>query len=284
MKKRNNKVNKTKEVFDKIVEYIQTIVSNGEYENFLKFQKSFHNYSFNNLVLIYSQFPEATKIAGKSKWLKLERDIISGAKKIFIIAPIPRKYSKKVKTQDDEGNEIESIENYIYNAYRYVYVYDISQTVGKPIPLQSKAIDTNNMAFFYEKLKNFSEFPIYEKDLFGSLKGYYDTKQKEIVLQKSLSIDGKVAVLLHELTHALYDDFDYKTDRNLSEVFVESIAYLVADNFGLDTSNCSFNYITEWANGNPKLVIELGNKVQKCAQEFITKIEKFEAQETNSAA
>ena len=278
-----NKGNKTNEVFEKIVNHIQTIVDNGEYQKFLKFQKSFRGYSFNNLVLIYSQFPDATRVAGKSKWLKLKRNVIPGAKRIFIIAPIPRKYNKKVtKIENDE--EVEAIETIEYMAYRYVYVYDISQTTGEDVPLQNHCINSNEMADFFEKLKQFSKFPIYEKELYGSLEGYYDTKKKEIVLKDSLSIDDKTAVLLHELSHALYDDFDYSKDRNLSEIFVESISYLVADHFGLDTSRCSFNYITKWAKGEPKTVIELGNKIQKCANQFIDSIEKFEIKEMELAA
>ena len=282
-RKSNNNGNKTKEVFEKVVNYVQTIVENGEYEKFLKFQRSFRGYSFNNLILIFSQFPDATRVAGKSKWLKLKRELVPRAQKIFIIAPIPRQYSKKVKKVED-GEEIETIETYQYNYYRYVYVYDISQTTGEEIPLESYNINTNEMSNFYEKLKSFSQFPVYEKDLEGSLKGYYAPTKKEIVLKKSLSIDDKTAVLLHELAHGLYDDFEYKTDRNLSEVFVESIAYIVADHFGLDTSLCSFNYITKWAKGDPKTVLDLGSKIQKCANQFIKNIEKFEMQEIELAA
>ena len=282
-KSNKNNGNKTKEVFEKVVNYVQTIVDNGEYEKFLKFQKSFRGYSFNNLILIFSQFPDATRVAGKSKWLKLKRELVPGAQKIFIIAPIPRQYSKKVKKVEN-GEEIETTETYQYNYYRYVYVYDISQTTGEEIPLESHNINTNEMSNFYQKLKSFSEFPVYEKDLEGSLKGYYAPTKKEIVLKKSLSIDDKTAVLLHELAHGLYDDFEYKTDRNLSEVFVESIAYIVADHFGLDTSLCSFNYITKWAKGDPKVVLDLGSKIQKCANQLIKNIEKFEMQEIKLAA
>ena len=99
-----------------------------------------------------------------------------------------------------------------------------------------------------------------------------------------MSLDDKASVLLHELTHSLYDDFDYSKDRNLSEVFVESVAYIVADHFGLDTSLCSFNYIIKWAKGDPKTVLELGSKIQTCANLFIEKLEKFEVQELELAA
>lgn len=61
--KNNNSRIKTKEIFDRIVENLQTIVNNGDYEKFLKFQKNFRDYSFNNLILIFSQFPDATKVA-----------------------------------------------------------------------------------------------------------------------------------------------------------------------------------------------------------------------------
>lgn len=278
-----DKENKTKQVFEKIVSYIQEIVDNGEYEKFLKFQKSFRGYSFNNLVFIFSQFPEATRVAGKSKWQKLKRELVKDAKKIWIVAPIPRKYSKKVKKIED-GEEIETIETIEYNAYRYVYVYDISQTIGEELPLENYAINNNQMTNFFEKLKQFSKFPVYEKELNGNLDGYFSPTKQEIVIDKSLSIDDKTAVLLHELAHGLYDDFNYKNNRNLSEVFVESIAYIVADHFGLDTSRCSFNYIAQWAKGEPKTVLELGSKIQKCANKFIKEIESFEVQELELAA
>ena len=278
MKRKSNKGNKTKEIFDRVVEKLQTIIDNGDYEKFLKFQKNFRGYSFNNLILIYSQFPDATKVAGKAKWQKLKRELTEDAKKIWIVAPIPRHYQKKVKAIEND-EEVEKIETIEYNAYRYVYVYDISQTTGEDIPLQCQEINCDDMSYFYEKLKAFSNVPVFEEDLSGSLKGYFSPNDSKIVIKKDLSQNDKAAVLLHEIAHSLYDDFDYSKDRDLSEVFVESVAYIVADHFGLDTSTCSFNYIIKWANGEPKTVIDLGSKIQKCANQYIEKLEKFEMQE-----
>lgn len=220
---------------------------------------------------------------GKAKWLKLKRELTEDAKKIWIVAPIPRQYQKKVKVIED-GEETEKTETIKYNAYRYVYVYDISHTKGKDIPLQTRYINSNNMSEFYEKLISFSHIPVIEKELSGGVEGYYSEKKQEIVIKKNMSLDDKASVLLHELTHSLYDDFDYSKDRNLSEVFVESVAYIVADHFGLDTSLCSFNYILKWAKGDPKTVLELGSKIQTCANSFIEKLEKFEVQELELAA
>ena len=223
------------------------------------------------------------KWLGKAKWLKLKRELTDDAKKIWIVAPIPRQYDKKVKVIED-GKEIEKVETIKYNTYRYVYVYDISHTKGKAIPLQSQNINSNDMGYLYERLISFSHIPVIEKKLTGGCKGYYDEKKQEIAIKNTLSLNDKAAVLLHELTHSLYDDFDYSKDRDLSEVFVESVAYIVADHFGLDTSFCSFNYIIKWAKGDPKTVLELGSKIQTCANLFIEKIEKFEVQELKLVA
>lgn len=276
-------MNKTKEVFEKIIDNLQTIVNNGEYEKFLKFQKNFRNYSFNNLILIFSQFPDATKVAGKSTWQKLKRTVNKDAKKIWILAPIPQKFNKKVKKVID-GEETEETVIVEYNKYRFVYVYDISQTTGQDLVDEQEPINITDMVSFYDKLKSFSEFPIIEKQLLGSSQGYYSPTNKQIVIKNSLSLNMKVSVLLHELSHALYDDFDYAKERNLSEVFVESIAYIVANHFGLDTSMCSFDYICNWSKGEPNIVINLGNRIQKCANEFIEKLENFETQEEKLVA
>lgn len=283
MKHKINRKARAKEIFDKVVKNVQTIVANGEYEKYLKFQNHFTKYSFNNIVLIYSQFPDATNVAGKAKWKEVGRELIEGAKRIQITAGMPAQGKTKVKKVID-GKEVEEEQTYNYIAYKQVYVYDISQTVGKPIPLQIKMLDSENMGSFFDKLKQFSKFPIYEENLYGGLKGFYSPKNKTITIDKKLSIDAKVAVLLHELTHGIYDDFDYKTDKNLSETFVESVAYIVADYFGLDNSMCSFNYITKYANGNPNILIDLGTKIKKCASEFIKDIEEFEVQEEQLVA
>lgn len=288
MNKKINKQQKTKEAFDKIVEGVTNIISSGEYTKFLKFCKNFHNYSFNNMVLIFSQMPEATQVAGFKKWESMGRRLKYGSKGIKIIYPIRRKYTKKMEGQTtiiENGEEKQKEETVEYMSYACTYVYDISQTIGEAMPLDDKRINSNNMGKFLEFLKSFSPYPIIEENLYGGTQGYWSPKNKHIVLRKELSIDDKVSVLLHELTHALYDDFDYKEDRNLSETFVESVAFIVADYFNLDTSKCSFNYITGWSDGDVKVILELGDKIQKTANAFVKQLEKeFETQNIRIAS
>ena len=290
MANKSNKENKTKEVFNKIVEGVQNIITSGEYEKFLRFSKKFHHYSFNNLVLIFSQMPEATQVAGFKKWQSMGRKLKKGAKGIQIIYPIKRTYTQtKIEGQssitDNEDEPKEQKKKKVeYLTYRPTYVFDISQTVGKPMPLEDTKLNSDNMNEFFEFLKTYSPYPILEKDIFGGALGYWSKSAKHIVLKKNLSIDDKTATLLHELTHALYDDFDYSKNRNLSETFVESVAFIVADYFGLDTSNCSFNYVTTWSDGDIKVVLELGEKIQKTANDFIKQLENYEQQGIKKSA
>ena len=276
MANNTNKGTKTKEIFNKIVDGFNNIINTGEYAKFLKFSKNFTNYSFNNIVLIFSQMEEATQVAGFKTWQKMGRKLKKGAKGIQIIYPVKRKYTTKIEGQDsflNDENEKQEEKIIEYLTYRLTYVFDISQTVGDPMPLEDKRLNSNNMKNFFDFLKSYSPYPIIEEELFGTTQGYWSSKNKQIVLKNTLSVDNKVSVLLHELTHALYDDYDYKEERNLSETFVESVAFIVADYFGLDTSMCSFNYITSWAKGDIKIVLELGNKIQKTATDFIKKLE-----------
>lgn len=286
--KSKNKENKTREIFDKLIDGINNIIISGEYERFLKFNKNFHNYSFNNIILIFSQMKEATQVAGFKTWQKMGRKIKKGAKGIQIVYPIKRKYTTKIDGQRsiiDKEEQQQEEKNIEYMTYGYTYVYDISQTIGEPMPLENKRLNSNNKIEFWEFLKSFSPYPILEESLRQNLQGYWSKSKKHIVLEKTLKIDDKVSVLLHELTHALYDDFDYKQDRNLSETFVESVAFMVADYFGLDTSMCSFNYITSWVNGDIKILLELGAKIQKTADAFINQLEKeFESKNIRIAS
>lgn len=275
--KSNNKETKIKELFNKIQMGVTNIIESGEYANFLKFSKNFHTYSFNNIVLIYSQMKDATQVAGFKKWQSMGRKLKFGSKGIKIIYPIKQKYEKDTTIEgqnsllNDNKEDKKTIVEYL--TYRATYVYDISQTIGQPLPMSNDKLNTNNKVELFDYLKSFSPFPIKEIDIFGSTQGYWSPKEKYIALKNDLSIDDKVATLLHELTHALYDDFDYKNDRNLSETFVESVAYMVADYFDLDTSMCSFDYIASYTKGDIKILMELGDKIQKTANKFIKSLE-----------
>lgn len=268
--------------YEKLIEGIENIIESGQYEKFLKTMKSFHSYSFRNRLLIYNQNPDATRVAGYCTWKKLGRGVKSNPKKIFILKPIIYK-NKKAKAKSENATDVENqedkkeeVNNLMY--FGWTIVYDIKDTYlfneADSIPLfDDTTINSNSSEELYHILEKVSPVKVDVESTFNGSDGYYSKSENRIVISSKLSQDDRTATLLHEISHSLYDDFDYAKERDLSEVFVESIAYIVADYYGLDTSKCSFSYITKWSKGDAKKLLELGTKIQKSSDDFINKIE-----------
>lgn len=282
--------------YAKLLEGVQKVIERGDYPELLKMVSKLKNdYSFRNTMLVYEQNPNATIVKGFCDWNKLGRGIKKNPKTIFIYIPIKYKKQKTIEGQQNvNGNEeknkntsgkLETIEGI---SYKRVAVYDIGDTYikkgNKRIPILDNTLDSNTTEDLYNALLEISPVPVITERINGIKKGYYSKSRQKIVLKESLSQDDKTAVLIHELCHCLYDDFVYKTERNKSEIFVESVAFLVADYFGFDTSFCSFGYITEWAENNIKEIMNLSNKIKETADKFIELIKNNDyKQETISA-
>ncbi len=164
--------------------------------------------------------------------------------------------------------------------YGWTIVYDISDTYirenQKEVPLfDDIKLNTSSSQELYNILLQISPVKVDIESTGDGSDGYYSKSGNRIVLSPNQSDDDKTATLLHEMSHALYDDFDYSKERNLSEIFVESIAYITADYFGLDTSKCSFSYITKWSKGDTKDLLKLGTKIQEASDKLINKIEEY---------
>ncbi len=270
-----NKVN-----YAKLIEGIQNVIKRGDYPEFLRMvNKIKNNYSFRNTMLVYIQNPNARIVKGFCDWNKLGRGVKKNPKTISIYSPVKYKTQKAIEGQqnvngkeqkDRKDSTIEVIDGI---SYKRVAVYDISDTYikkgSKGIPILDDILENDTTKKLYETLIELSPVPVITREINGIAKGYYDKTNKKIVLKETLSQDDKTAVLIHELCHCLYDDFVYKTERNKSEIFVESVSFLVADHFGFDTSLCSFGYITKWAENNIKEFMSLSNKIKETADEFI---------------
>lgn len=267
--------------YTKLLEGVQNVIKRGDYPKFLSMvNKIKNNYSFRNTMLVYVQNPNATIVKGFCDWNKLGRGVKKNPKTIFIYTPIKYKKQKAIEGQqsvngkeEKERNDSGTIEIIEGISYKRVAVYDIGDTYikkgNKRIPILDDILENNTTEELYNTLLEISPIPVKIEEINGIQKGYYSKKNQKIVLKESLSQDDKTAVLIHELCHCLYDDFIYKTDRNKSEIFVESVAFLVADYFGFDTSICSFSYITNWAENNIKEFMSLSNKIKETADEFI---------------
>ena len=274
-----NKIN-----YSKLLEGVQKVIERGDYPKFLKMVKKIQNdYSFRNMFLVYSQNPSATFVKGFCDWNKLGRGVKKNPNTIYIYAPMKVKNNKEINGQQNldgkeekERNEEGTKEIIDGIGFRRVAVFDIKDTYikrgGQKIPFIEDAIDSDTTKDLYDILVTISPVPVMTSTIIGGAKGFYSKSGKRIVLDKNLSQDDKTAVLIHEICHCLYDDFDYCKDRNKSEMFVESVAFLVADYFNFDTSMCSFGYITNWARNDIKNFMSLSDKIKDTADEFINLI------------
>lgn len=282
--------------YDKLLDGVQKTIAKGEYPEFLKMvNKIKNNYSLRNTILVYTQNPNATIVKGFCDWNKLGRGVKRHPKTIFIYTPIKIKAKKNIEGQQNvEGKETKirnndgNIEEINGIGYRRVAVFDIGDTYikngAKRIPILDDTLNSNTTKDLYKLLVDISPVPVVIEEINGIKKGYYIKKENKIAIKESLSQDDKTSVLLHELCHCLYDDFEYSKDRNKSEIFVESVAFLVADYFGFDTSLCSFGYITNWAKNDIKEFMNLANKIKEVADEFIELIKLSEFKQEKISA
>lgn len=254
-----------KDIFDSLEQGVKDVFNSERYLNYLTFLSKFHNYSWRNTILIFMQNPEATLVAGFNDWKnKHKRYVKKGEKAIRIIAPYYKKIQMEVDILDNNGNAVivngkhlteqKEFEKLLFRA---VSVFDVSQTDGEPIPqLTNELQDTvKNYQELFTAISSFSDYPIEFEDISGSTKGYCDFIKHRIAINNGMSESQTIKTAIHELTHSrLHNpmDSDKKQDkisRDSAEVQAESVAFVVANHFGIDTSDYSFDYIASWSNG-----------------------------------
>ena len=287
---------KVQEITDKLEEGLKELFESEKYKTYLSTMSKFHNYSFNNTLLIAMQKPEATLVAGYKAWQKnFERHVNKGEKAIRILAPAPYKIKEERDKLDPVTGEMMFDENGMPQkeqvevtipAFRAVSVFDVSQTDGKPIPeLEAQELLSTVEGYedFVQALMNVAPVPIGFEDIPGDSKGYFHTEEKRIAVQENMSESQTLKTMVHEVAHSMLhnkeinrDDLieEPAKDRNTKEVEAESVAYTVCQHFGIDTSDYSFGYIVGWSSGKDMKELKSSlDTIRKTASELITGIE-----------
>ena len=293
MAENNTEKQRVQELTDKLEQGLQDLFNSDSYCNYLRTMSKFHNYSFNNTLLIAMQKPDATLVAGYKAWQKnFERHVNKGEKAIRILAPAPYKIKEERDkidpvTQelllDKDGNPQKEEVEITIPAFRAVSVFDLSQTDGKPIPeLAAKELlsDVEGYQDMIRAVEAISPVPIELEEIAGDSKGYYDREAKRIAVQENMSESQTLKTMIHEVAHSklhskeVEQDEQMKKDRNTKEVEAESIAYTVCQHFGVDTSDYSFGYIAGWSSGRDTKELRASmDTIRRTASELITGIE-----------
>jgi hypothetical protein len=269
-------------------EGVKNYINTDRYKEYLNAMSKFNCYSANNIMLILQQNPNATLVAGYGAWKKIGRAVNRGEKGIGIIAPIKRYYyvnknenpSKEINLKDDKIDEKKDLEKKEYVDFTRKTIFDISQTFGKDLPELAPEleghIDNYNLVLY--NLKQISPVSVYFEDIKNGSKGSYNKKDKKIIINKGMSDKQTVKTLIHEISHAIvHSSISTQKSKETKEVEAESIAYIVCNNFGLDTSEYSFPYITAWSHSTKKnLILESLDTIKKTSTELIESIENRE--------
>ena len=286
---------KVQEITEKLEQGIKELFESEKYKNYLNTMSKFHNYSFNNTVLIAMQNPDATLVAGFKAWKRnFQRHVKKGEKGIRILAPAPYKLKEEQEKLDPETKEImldaegkpimEEVEITI-PAFRAVSVFDVAQTEGKELPeLEVKELSDSVEDYekFMQALTEVSPVPIEFEEIEGGAKGYFCQGAHRIAIQEGMSQSQTLKTTIHEVAHAKLhdrelnkgiDDVEHK-DRNTKEVEAESVAYTVCQHFGIETSDYSFGYIAGWSSGREMTELKSSlDTIRRTASEIITGIE-----------
>lgn len=283
------KEEKTKQAFEMIEQGVKDVYNSDNFRKYLSCCSKFHSYSLNNTLLILAQKPDATLVAGYNAWQRnFNRHVDKGERGLIILAPVTSKITQLMDKADEDGNPIldengDPIkEERVINQLRFTTttVFDISQTSGEPLPslIHNLTGSSDEILAFIDSVKNICTIPIDyhspSKDavLAGGAKGYYSIAEDRIVLNMELEDMQIAKTLIHEYSHSILHK---KTDKDSDqrEIEAESLAFVLCDHFGIDTSDYSFGYIASYAAQDEAKLKTILSNIQSTAHEMIDKLE-----------
>lgn len=261
---------KMSQIQEKLEAGVREIFESEKYKDYITTMAKFPNYSINNCILIVSQCPTASFVCGFRKWqTDFNRSVNKNEKGIMIIAPVKYKADVEEPVFDEKANPImdmngkqkTEIVTREFQSFRPVYVFDVGQTSGEPLPTLATILDRGVDGFeqIKEALLAISPVPVTFEPIAKGANGYFSPLEQRIVVKEKMPELQTIKTLIHEIAHAElgHGGEDDKFDRKTKEVQAESVAFWVAAMIGngLDTSDYSFGYISGWSKG--KEVTEL---------------------------
>lgn len=287
---RDKRADELHQITDKLEKGVKDVFQSDKYKQFLNVMAKFPRYSVNNTMLIMMQRPDAQLCQSFTGWKQMGRYVKKGEKGISILAPAPYKIEREQTKLDEKGRPVfdadgepvkEKVEVTI-RAFKVVKTFDLSQTDGNELPTIGPSELVGNIEGYpklLQALQEISPVPVSFELIDGDAKGFYHLEDKKIVVQDGMSEVQTIKTLLHEMAHQKLHDKDNVPEakdisRNGKEVEAESVAYVVCQHYGINTSDYSFSYVAGWSEGKetPELKASL-DKIRQTASEFIYQID-----------
>lgn len=275
---------------DRLENGVKRLYASGRYAEYITAMSKFHNYSFRNALLILLQCPTATSVAGYNDWKKkFGRQVKRHEKGIQILAPCHFTYLVEYEKKDPntgrtlygpDGKPLTEKRRENATRFRVATVFDVSQTEGRELPslvseLSGEVPDFENV---YARLAALCPLPVELGPVPGTAKGYASFAENRVVVRSGMSQVQTIKTLIHETAHAKLHPPDFLSDspkpRQEKEVEAESVAYVVCQHFGIDTSDYSMGYVAGWSRGKELAELKASlNVIHSTAGEIINAIQ-----------
>ncbi len=244
-----------KEAMQRIEKGIDEVFTSGKFTEWLDFMSGFHTYSYRNCLLIRSQLPAATLVAGYKKWQEMGRQVKRGEHGLTITGIATKMVERDTGKKDANGNSI--IEKEPHTTFFPVTVFDVNQTEGRELPSLVKRLEGDVPYFsnIMDAIRNMTDYRIVIDDSLNgqAANGLCDYGIKTIFIREGMSEAQTLKTAVHELFHSrnhvgVINPLGDKP-RAQREIEAEAAAYVVCSHFGLDTGDYSFSYVAGWGQG-----------------------------------
>lgn len=254
---------------------ISMVRDSEKYKQYLIVMSKFHKYSVGNTILILMQRGNISRVAGYVDWeKKFHRHVKRGAKAIHILRPNPKKF-KVEKINEETGEKEEQEIRKMF--YKPCSVFDISDTEGEPLPDICEELKGNveNFSKIFKAMMDISIVPVAFEDITSGAKGYYHTQDKRIAIKNGMSEIQNCKTICHEMAHSRLhaDEEGHKLPRETKETEAESVAFVVCNHFGINTSEYSFEYLASWGSKDNKELKSSIKRISETARIMIDEIE-----------
>ena len=237
-------------------------------KDYLAAMGRFPRYSWNNAVLIHSQRPTATRIAGYHTWHQLGRFVKRGEKGIAILAPI--RVRALEPTESHETGEANRAARIV--GFRTAYVFDVDQTEGRPLP--QFATTSGDPREYMDRLKAFvagREIAIEYDASIAPAQG--QSSGGLIQLRPGMAPAEEFSVLAHELAHEMlhHSHRDVGLPKQVVETQAEAVAFVVCRGVGLETGTAAGDYIALY-NGDAKTLAKSLAVIQEASSQILKEL------------
>jgi hypothetical protein len=258
---------------------VAELVTGEQWQRYLSVQARFHGYSFWNTLAILRARPDASRLAGFQQWRRLGRYVRTGEHGIAILAPIVRTVEQA--EPDDAAGPAEGERRCV--AFKVVYVFDVAQTDGDPLPEIPAPATVNGDAplwLWYALAEqiggtgfHLERGPLPEP--WSDANGITLVADQRVIVRHDLPDAQAIKTCAHELAHVLLHTGETcALPRAVREVEAESVAFIVCSTGGgMDTAGYTLPYVAHWSNGDTALVAATGERVAACARQILNQLE-----------